>query len=179
MSHTSYVSFTKYGKESTCCIGFTGFPPQLCFGMFIHSIFVSLYQSYFYNCVLLSHVNVYICTCSVIIIIVTPTMFIYNYVNSVTMNRVLQINTLFYSLGQIRMNAPLIMENVHITVTIHMEATTVLVIVDMYSLLIKRIVMVRINFVIYIIYNIIVSSEVLKKYHPRAYGPRVIFFQNF
>ena len=106
-------------------------------------------------------------------------MFIYNYVNSVTMNRVLQINTLFYSLGQIRMNAPLIMENVHITVTIHMEATTVLVIVDMYSLLIKRIVMVRINFVIYIIYNIIVSSEVLKKYHPRAYGPRVIFFQNF
>ena len=45
------------------------------------------------------------------------------------------------------MNAPLIMENVHRTATIHMEATTVLVIVDMYSLLIKRIVMVRINFV--------------------------------
>ena len=47
------------------------------------------------------------------------------------------------------MNAAVIMENVHITVTIHMEATTVLVIVDMYSLLIKRIVTVRINFVIY------------------------------
>ena len=59
-SHTSYVSFTKYGRESTCCIGFTGFPPQLCFGVFIHSIFVSLYQSHFYNCVLLSHVNVYV-----------------------------------------------------------------------------------------------------------------------
>ena len=47
------------------------------------------------------------------------------------------------------MNAAVIMENVHRTVTIHMEATTVLVIVDMYSLLIKRIVTVRINFVIY------------------------------
>ena len=65
------------------------------------------------------------------------------------------INTLFYFLVQIRMNAALIMENVHITVIIHMEATTVLVIVDMYSLLIKRIVMVRINFVIYIIIYII------------------------
>ena len=41
------------------------------------------------------------------------------------------------------MNAALIMEVVHRTVTIHMEATTVLVIVDMYSLLMKRIVMVR------------------------------------
>ena len=66
-----------------------------------------------------------------------------------TLEQSITINT-FYFLGQIRMNAPLIMENVHITVTIHMEATTVLVIVDMYSLLIKRIVMVRINFVIYI-----------------------------
>ena len=68
----------------------------------------------------------------------------------VPLNRVLQINTLFYFLGQTRMNAALIMENVHRTVTIHMEATTVLVIVDMYSLLMKKIVMVRINFVIYI-----------------------------
>ena len=51
------------------------------------------------------------------------------------------------------MNAALIMENVHRTVTIHMEATTVLVIVDMYSLLIKGIVMVRtaiINLIFYI-----------------------------
>ena len=41
------------------------------------------------------------------------------------------------------MNAALIMENVHRTVTIHMEATTVLVIVDTYSQLTRRIVMVR------------------------------------
>ena len=41
------------------------------------------------------------------------------------------------------MNAAEIMENVHRTVTIHMEATTVLVIVNMYSLLIKMTVMVR------------------------------------
>ena len=62
------------------------------------------------------------------------------------------INTLFYFLGQIRMNAALIMENVHRTVTIHMEATTVLVIVDMYSLLIKKIVMVRIIYIYIYIY---------------------------
>ena len=43
------------------------------------------------------------------------------------------------------MNAVLIMENVHRTVTIHMEATTVLVIVDMYSQLTRRIAMVRTN----------------------------------
>ena len=41
------------------------------------------------------------------------------------------------------MNAALIMENVHRTVTIHMEATTVLVIVDTYSQPTRRIVMVR------------------------------------
>ena len=69
------------------------------------------------------------------------------------LKQTITINTSLYFLVQIRMNAPLIMENVHRTVTIHMEATTVLVKVDMYSLLIKRIVivMVRINFVIYIL----------------------------
>ena len=41
------------------------------------------------------------------------------------------------------MNAALRMEVVSRTVTIHMEATTVLVIVDTYSPQIKRIVMVR------------------------------------
>ena len=46
-------------------------------------------------------------------------------------------------LSQTRMNVALIMENVYRNVTIHMEVTTVLVIVDMYSLLIKKTVMVR------------------------------------
>ena len=45
--------------------------------------------------------------------------------------------------AQTRMNAALIMESVNRTVTIQREATTVLVIVDTYSPLTRRIVMVR------------------------------------
>ena len=45
--------------------------------------------------------------------------------------------------AQTRMNVALIMESVNRTVTIQREATTVLVIVDTYSPLTRRIVMVR------------------------------------